>query len=88
MPTSTPSRLSGLTTTQLAELTGVPAATLRMWEARHGFPAPGRLAGGHRRYGDRDVELVRAVVGRQLPLEDIVDLEDEALAETGNHPSQ
>ena len=30
------------------------------------------------------LELVRAVVGRQLPLEDIVDLEDEALAETGN----
>jgi chemotaxis protein CheC len=30
------------------------------------------------------LELVRAVVGRQLPLEDIVDLEEEALAETGN----
>jgi chemotaxis protein CheC len=30
------------------------------------------------------LELVREVVGRQLPLEDIVDLEDEALAETGN----
>jgi chemotaxis protein CheC len=30
------------------------------------------------------LELVRAVVGRELPLEDIVDLEDEALAETGN----
>jgi chemotaxis protein CheC len=30
------------------------------------------------------LELVRAVVGRQLPLEDIVSLEDEALAETGN----
>jgi chemotaxis protein CheC len=30
------------------------------------------------------LELVRAVVGRHLPLEDIVDLEDEALAETGN----
>lgn len=30
------------------------------------------------------LELVRAVVGSQLPLEDIVDLEDEALAETGN----
>lgn len=28
--------------------------------------------------------LVREVVGRELPLEDIVDLEDEALAETGN----
>src|SRR6187399_902318 len=30
------------------------------------------------------LELVRAVVGRELPLDDIVDLEDEALAETGN----
>jgi chemotaxis protein CheC len=28
--------------------------------------------------------LVRVVVGRALTLEDIVDLEDEALAETGN----
>jgi chemotaxis protein CheC len=30
------------------------------------------------------LELVRVVAGQQLPLEDIVDLEDEALAETGN----
>jgi chemotaxis protein CheC len=30
------------------------------------------------------LELVRAVVGRQLPLEDIANLEDEALAEAGN----
>jgi chemotaxis protein CheC len=30
------------------------------------------------------LELVRTIVGRELPLEDIVDLEDEALAETGN----
>jgi chemotaxis protein CheC len=30
------------------------------------------------------LELVREVVGRDFPLEDIVDLEDEALAETGN----
>ncbi len=53
---------TGLTTTQLAERTGVPAATLRMWEARHGFPVPARLPGGHRRYSDADVELVRAVI--------------------------
>jgi len=30
------------------------------------------------------LELVRAVVGRHLPLEDIADLANEALAETGN----
>jgi chemotaxis protein CheC len=30
------------------------------------------------------LELVRAVVGREFPLDDIVNLEDEALAETGN----
>src|SRR6185295_6333904 len=30
------------------------------------------------------LELVRAVVGKQLSVEDIIDLEDESLAETGN----
>jgi DICT domain-containing protein len=50
-----------LSTAQLAERTGVPAGTLRMWESRHGFPAPERLPGGHRRYRTRDVENVRAV---------------------------
>jgi DICT domain-containing protein len=50
-----------LSTAQLAERTGVPAGTLRMWESRHGFPAPERLPGGHRRYRARDVEHVRAV---------------------------
>lgn len=52
-----------LTTAQLAERTGVPAGTLRVWESRHGFPSPTRLPGGHRRYADRDVELVREVAG-------------------------
>lgn len=50
-----------LSTAQLAERTGVPAGTLRMWESRHGFPAPARLPGGHRRYRERDVEHVRSV---------------------------
>jgi chemotaxis protein CheC len=30
------------------------------------------------------LELVRAILGRHIPLSDILDLEDEALAETGN----
>jgi DICT domain-containing protein len=53
---------SQLTTAQLAARTGLPAATLRMWESRHGFPSPARLPGGHRRYSDRDVESVLEVV--------------------------
>ena len=32
----------------------------------------------------KSIELVRAVVGGELSLEDIVELEQEALAETGN----
>jgi MerR family transcriptional regulator, light-induced transcriptional regulator len=51
-----------ITTAQLAERTGVPAGTLRIWETRHGFPAPIRLPSGHRRYQEDDVERVRAVV--------------------------
>ena len=53
---------SDLTTAQLAQLTGLSAGTLRMWESRHGFPAPARLPGGHRRYSERDVALVREVL--------------------------
>ncbi len=46
----------------LAERTGVSAGTLRIWETRHGFPVPTRLASGHRRYGDVDVAAVQQVV--------------------------
>lgn len=49
----------------LAERTGVKPATLRMWEARHGFPRSERRESGHRRYSEIDVELVRQVVRRQ-----------------------
>lgn len=47
---------------ELAERTGVSAATLRVWEQRHGFPTAERLPSGHRRYRVDDVELVRRVV--------------------------
>jgi DICT domain-containing protein len=51
-----------LSTAQLAARTGLPAGTLRMWESRHGFPAPSRLPGGHRRYSEHDVEAVLEVL--------------------------
>jgi DICT domain-containing protein len=47
---------------ELARRTEVPAATLRSWEDRYGFPRPHRLAGGHRRYDRGDIRLIEAVV--------------------------
>jgi DICT domain-containing protein len=47
---------------ELALRTGVGVSTLRAWERRHGFPDPQRLAGGHRRYSERDVTAIREVV--------------------------
>ncbi|MEP7090385.1 MAG: DICT sensory domain-containing protein [Nocardioidaceae bacterium] len=55
----------GLTIGDLATRTGLAPATLRMWESRHGFPVPRRLESGHRRYDERDVELVQQVVRRR-----------------------
>ncbi|TAK21114.1 MAG: MerR family transcriptional regulator [Myxococcaceae bacterium] len=44
----------------VAELTGVPAATLRAWERRYGIPTPARTASSYRLYSDVDVvELKR-----------------------------
>ena len=52
----------GLSIGELARRTEVPAATLRSWEDRYGFPRPHRLAGGHRRYDRADIGLIEAVV--------------------------
>ena len=54
-----------LTIAEVARETGVGAATLRAWEERHGFPAPLRLAGGQRRYGEEDVASIRRVVAER-----------------------
>jgi DICT domain-containing protein len=51
-----------MTIGELAERTGVPAATLRSWEARYRFPRPERMATGHRRYDQRAVALVEEVL--------------------------
>jgi len=53
---------NGLTIREVVAQTGVEAATLRMWEARHGFPSPERLPSGHRRYSERDVAQIAEVV--------------------------
>lgn len=43
----------------VAELTGVPAPTLRAWQRRYGLPEPARSASGYRLYSDADVALIR-----------------------------
>ncbi len=49
---------ASLTIGEVAERTGISVATLRAWEARHGFPQPVRLASGHRRYRKVDVDKI------------------------------
>ena len=44
----------------VSEMTGVPAATLRAWERRYGFPKPDRASSSaYRLYSDRDIHLIR-----------------------------
>jgi len=45
----------------VADLTGVPAATLRAWERRYGVPRPARTQSAYRMYSDDDVQLVKRV---------------------------
>jgi DICT domain-containing protein len=49
------------TPSALAEITGVPAGTLRVWASRHGFPTPVGPPGQRKRYDARAVAEVRAV---------------------------
>ena len=43
----------------VAEMTGIPASTLRAWERRYGIPTPQRTSAAYRLYCDDDVELLR-----------------------------
>lgn len=45
----------------VAEMTGVPASTLRTWEQRYGFPSPDRTASAYRMYSQRDIEQIARV---------------------------
>jgi MerR family transcriptional regulator, light-induced transcriptional regulator len=53
---------AGFTIREISARSGVSEGALRMWETRYGFPNPDRLASGHRRYSDLELERVRAVV--------------------------
>ena len=50
------------TASELADLTGVPPGTLRVWESRYGFPTPVRLDNNRKRYDRTHVEQVLAVL--------------------------
>ncbi|KIG12728.1 Transcriptional regulator, MerR family protein [Enhygromyxa salina] len=43
----------------VAEMTGVPAATLRAWERRYGIPSPERSDSSYRLFSDYDVSSIR-----------------------------
>jgi methanogenic corrinoid protein MtbC1 len=45
----------------VSKLSGVAVETIRIWERRYGTPTPTRTAGGHRKYSDDDVALLRAL---------------------------
>jgi hypothetical protein len=66
---------------EVAQATGVPAATLRAWERRYGVLRPDRTPGGHRVYSPADVARVNALLaimagGRSVSV---------AAAELGGH---
>jgi DNA-binding transcriptional MerR regulator len=45
----------------VAEMTGVPASTLRTWEQRYGFPSPDRTASAYRMYSQTDIDRIGRV---------------------------
>lgn len=68
----------------VANLTGVPAHTIRAWERRHGAIEPSRSEGGTRLYCDRHVarlQLLKAVTDLGQPIGSLAGLSDEDLRE-------
>lgn len=48
----------------VSRMTGIPVATLRVWERRYGFPKAVRTPGGHRLCSEREVMRLRWVKAR------------------------
>lgn len=74
----------GMSIGALSRATGVPAATLRTWERRYGFPAPDRTDSGHRRFGLHTLARLR-LVARAIELghrpSTVLSADDSALAQ-------
>jgi DNA-binding transcriptional MerR regulator len=75
----------------VAEMTGVPASTLRTWEQRYGFPAPDRTASAYRMYSQDDIDRIARVrelcdggMGPGEAMQQV--LEEDAAATAGPHP--
>ena len=67
----------------LSRATGIPVETLRTWEARYGFPVPGRKPSGHRVYALASVPRLRRIaeaLSRGHRAGDVVAATDEAIA--------
>lgn len=59
----------------VAEMTGVPRATLLAWERRYAVPSPSRSASGYRDYSDQDVAVLKrlkALVDAGHPISEAV----------------
>ncbi len=66
----------------VAMLSGVPAPTLRVWEARHGTFAPSKTKGQHRLYSDADVlraTLLKRLVDQGHAISNVARLDTPAL---------
>ncbi len=60
----------------VAEMTGVPATTLRYWEKTYGVVRPKRTEGGHRLYSQEDIERIKWLTHK---------IEDEGVQVGGAH---
>src|SRR6185295_18248413 len=75
MPASSGDPPGALAISEVARLTGLSTATLRVWQRRYGLGASRSSPGGHRRYSPQDVARLRAVqrlVGQGLPTAEAV----------------
>ncbi len=48
----------------VARMTGIPVATVRVWERRYKFPESARTPGGHRLYSEKEIMRLRWVKAR------------------------